>query len=57
MVYATAHVYIGIIYVSFEYIIICVICVECNLDISVLEKICEISYHWVSFEVQRYIIV
>jgi len=21
--------------------------VECDLDISVLEKICEISYHWV----------
>lgn len=31
---------------SFEYIIDCIICTECYLDISVLEKICEISYHW-----------
>lgn len=47
MVYTTAHVCIGIISVSFEYIIDCIICTECDLDIGVLEKICEISYHWV----------
>jgi len=64
LVYATAHVCIGIIYVSFKYITVCIICMECNFDISVLEKICEISYHWIVvcegdpfFGVQRCIIV
>lgn len=47
MVYATAHVCIVIISVSFECIIDCIICMEYDLDISVLEKICEIYYHWV----------
>jgi hypothetical protein len=25
----------------------CIICVECDLDISTLENICNFSYHWV----------
>jgi hypothetical protein len=69
LVYATAYECIGIISVSFEYVIDCIICTKCDLDkcdldISVLEKICEISYHWVVvyegdpfLGVGRYIIV
>jgi hypothetical protein len=25
----------------------CIICAECDLDISTLEKICNFYYHWV----------
>jgi len=31
---------------SFEYIINCTICAECDLDISILAKMCNFSYHW-----------
>lgn len=47
MVCATAHVCISIISLSFKYVIDFIICMEYDLGISVLEKICEISYHWV----------
>ena len=47
MVDATAHICVGVICSRFEYIINCIICVECDLDIGILEKIFNFSYHWV----------
>jgi len=44
---ATLHVYVGVTFASFEYITDCIICIECDLDISTVEKICKFSYHWV----------
>lgn len=38
---------IGVICSSFEYIMDYIICAECDLDISTLEKICNFSYCWV----------
>lgn len=41
------HVCVGVTCASFEYITDCIICRECDLDISAVEKICKYSYHWV----------
>lgn len=47
LVDTTAHVYIGVICSSFDYVMDCIIYAECDLDISTLEKICNFSYNWV----------
>jgi hypothetical protein len=47
LVDATGHTRIDVICSNFEYIIDCIICAECDLDISTLEKICNLSYFWI----------
>jgi hypothetical protein len=37
---------IYVLVLSSEFIIICTICAECDLDISILEKTCNFPYHW-----------
>ena len=40
LVGAIAHLFVGIICSSFDHIISCIICAECDLDINILEKFC-----------------
>ena len=35
------------IFSSFEYIINCIICAECDLNFSILVNFCNFSHHWI----------
>jgi hypothetical protein len=37
---------IYVLVLSSQFIINCTICAECDLDVNILEKTCNFSYHW-----------